>query len=680
MELGVHRAIEGGALPPYVRRQHDDLLDAVLNPELATNRLVVLRGGSSTGKSRTAYEAVMARWKRSPLFYPRTAAELARLLRERSMRSAVLWLNELRHYADEPGRSEVLFELAELLTGRDRILAITAVWPNFWAKYRANPPGEPGSPDPYRAVRELLSPLADLASTDPQNVDAGRGWVIDVPNHFTANDLDYARRLDDTVLHNAIAAAVNADPPGQVTQYLAGVPDLLNHYQGPGADPYGQALITAAMDAIRLGHDQPCQPELLQEAAIGYLGSRRRTVPAAQWQQDALAYAIQPLKGAVQALEPVPPECGTGVVSYVLADYLDQHGRKTRRTADVPMALWQALLDHGDPREYLSLAAAAQARGLLRLSFRFSSAAAAAGEEAGLSMTARLLRDSDRIDEAITWYRRAAEAGVEDALYSLAEALRSASRADEALLYYQRAAKGGNKQAMSHMADLLRREGNLDGAMVWERRAANAGNPDAALRVAERLVKVGSLDEAIVYYRRVAGNGSLSAARELVVLLTEVGRAEEAAEVEQDADTREYYADLDEIRAIEDEDRRDLQWLSEEAEGLADAGAIESALFYYEKCADAAGDDITPYAGWYAFGAMRDAVRLLHRTRGLEAALSWLWNRAKAADDRALDEAVNLLREAGRASESDQLRRFGWELDGSISPPWRSLPALPRSG
>jgi hypothetical protein len=56
-DLGVHQANGSGRMPTYVRRPHDDLLDAVLDPRVAASRLVVVRGDSSTGKSRAAYEA-----------------------------------------------------------------------------------------------------------------------------------------------------------------------------------------------------------------------------------------------------------------------------------------------------------------------------------------------------------------------------------------------------------------------------------------------------------------------------------------------------------------------------------------------------------------------------------------------------------------------------------------------
>jgi hypothetical protein len=75
VELGVHRVVGGGPIPKYVRRPHDELLQAVLDPAVPNSRLVVVRGGSSTGKTRAAYEAT-ARGRLAPwrLDYPLDAA------------------------------------------------------------------------------------------------------------------------------------------------------------------------------------------------------------------------------------------------------------------------------------------------------------------------------------------------------------------------------------------------------------------------------------------------------------------------------------------------------------------------------------------------------------------------------------------------------------------------------
>jgi hypothetical protein len=77
VELGVQQVIGGGSVPVYIRRPHDRLLRAVLDPAVAASRLVVVRGGSSTGKSRAACEAVADRLARWHLDYPLDPGALA---------------------------------------------------------------------------------------------------------------------------------------------------------------------------------------------------------------------------------------------------------------------------------------------------------------------------------------------------------------------------------------------------------------------------------------------------------------------------------------------------------------------------------------------------------------------------------------------------------------------------
>ena len=195
----------------------------------------------------------------------------------------------------------------------------------------------------------LLERLPDLTGTTPARVDPARGGVIDVPAEFTGDDLDAAAATGDPVLAAAAAAAAAAGQDGQVAQYLAGVPDLLDRYDGDGGDPYGQAVITAAMDATRLGHDSPLPAALLEEAAVGYLTGAQRTKPIATWRDTALDWAATELRGAVRALQPVPPPVGTGVAGYKVADYLDQHGRRTRQDQLGPASLWDALTAYTAP-------------------------------------------------------------------------------------------------------------------------------------------------------------------------------------------------------------------------------------------------------------------------------------------------------------------------------------------
>ena len=332
-ELGVHQVMGGGPLPPYIRRPHDDVLDVLLDPAVADSRLVVIRGSSSTGKTRAAYEAVtngtLARWR---LEYPLNAADLEAFVGTDVRPRTVLWLGELRQYTDgQDGGGAVLARLARLLDTHSRVIAVTTMWPEHWAAYAsaAHTRDDLGQ-DPAGTAGRLLDRLPDLTGCDPSRVEAARGGVVDIPGTFSEREVTAAARASQ-VLAGAADAAARAGQDGQVAQYLAGVPDLLTHFEGPGGDPYGQAVITAAMDAARLGCEAPLPEALLLEAAPGYLDDHGRARETALWSGQAMKWATDKLRGAVQAVQPVPPPQGAGIAGYRPADYLDQHGRQTRK-------------------------------------------------------------------------------------------------------------------------------------------------------------------------------------------------------------------------------------------------------------------------------------------------------------------------------------------------------------
>ena len=294
VKLGVHQVIGGGSMPMYIRRPHDELLWAVLDPAVPASRLVVVRGGSSTGKTRAAYEAVAGQLADWQLDYPLNVSALKERLDTGIPARTVLWLGELRQYADAEGGAEVLGRLADLLAGEGYLL-ITTVWPEHWNTYTAAARTGPGAADPAGTVGRLLDGLPELTGRDLARLEPARGGVIDVPPEFTETDLQAAARTGDPALAAVAKAAASAGQAGQVTQYLAGVPDLLRRYDGPGGDPYGQAVITAAMDATRLGHASPLPAALLQEAAVGYLTDAQRIKDIAIWRETALAWAAEEL-------------------------------------------------------------------------------------------------------------------------------------------------------------------------------------------------------------------------------------------------------------------------------------------------------------------------------------------------------------------------------------------------
>ena len=562
----MHRVIGAGPMPAYVRRPHDELLRAVLDPAVPASRLVVVRGGSSTGKTRAAYEAVAGRLAGWRLDYPLNPAALKERLDAGIPARTVLWLGELRQYADADGGAEVLGRLADLIAGEGRLL-ITTVWPEQWSAYTAaaRPGLKTGPADPAGTAGRLLEPLPELTGRDPAAIDPVRGGVIDVPPRFTAADLDAAARTGDPVLAKAAAAAASAGQDGQVTQYLAGVPDLLDRYDGSGGDPYGQAVITAAMDAVRLGYARPLPAALVQEAAVGYLTGPQRTTSIERWRDTALAWAAEELKGAVRALQPVPPPSGTGVAGYQVADYLDQYGRRTRQDQLGPPSLWDALTARtASASDLTRLGQAARDRGLYRHAAALWTIAATLGStDAARQLITHLRRvspgDTTRaaqwaaghasLDDPgdVAWLLRAlGEAGASDAVTALAaraaghaslddpgdvaallRALGEAGASDAVTALLARDPAGqadlDDPRAVAALLEALGEAGASDAVTALLARdpagQAGLGNPRAVAALLRALREAGASDAVTALAARAADHASLGNPRAVAMLL-----------------------------------------------------------------------------------------------------------------------------------------------------------------
>ena len=335
--LGVHHPITAiwrspsgpadlPALPSYVLREHDQRLRELLDPEQPGPRMVVLVGGSCTGKTRAAYEAVSSCLPDWRLVRPETSADLLHLLAGQTPGSeTVLWLNETQAYVDGEHGEEAAAALRRLLAGPQRIVVVGTMWDTDWHLLTARPAaGGPG----HSQARELLDQSVKVA----------------VPASFTGQALTDLRRAacNDPRLAEAVYAASGT---GEIAQVIAGGPWLLDFYRHE-ADPYTKAVLNAAIDAWLLGHHAPLPAAMLEEAAVGYLDDRQRAVSAG-WFDDALARATAKIRGAVAPLTAVRTRHGAGAPDgYLLADYLLQHANTNRCPSLQPADLWDALASH----------------------------------------------------------------------------------------------------------------------------------------------------------------------------------------------------------------------------------------------------------------------------------------------------------------------------------------------
>lgn len=556
--LGVHRAIGGGPLPGYVRRPHDELLRKLLDPAVFQSRVVLLRGSSSTGKTRAAYEGVAACLADWPVTYPRTAAILARRIQEGIAPRTVMWLDDLWQFTGPDG--DVLAELGDALARSGRVVVIATMWPSHWAAYLRDSGGRrTEAHEDERPVREradslfglkpLLQGLPELPDADAE-FDPAFGGIIDVPDLFTAAELTRASSEGDRAVISAIAAARTSGSAGMVAQYLAGVPDLAAHYAGPGADPYGTAIITAAIDLARLGHAGPYPEPLLHDAVLGYLDSSRRTVPQRQWWPAAVGYATRELNGAIAALMPVPPLAGTGVEGYRLADYLEQRGQRDRRESRGPASLWAALVAHPSQSADLTrLGQSAVDRGLYRHAAFLWKKAILAGGISAIEDLLDLLRHVDprSVRRAALWVAGHAPAGDPGAVARMIRVLRGSRRHDhdDTVLTYFRggdrkhlgmparraasalAARAAELVALSDPDSLAAfvsvlgeiRAGDVLRTLVARLASAPAGSIGVSPVLLRELAAAGEQDAAVALALRLVSSGDLSAPHAVALAL-----------------------------------------------------------------------------------------------------------------------------------------------------------------
>lgn len=89
-----------------------------------------------------------------------------------------------------------------------------------------------------------------------------------------------------------LAWAVERASDGQITQYLAGRPALLQRFET--APPAAKVLIMAAMDARRRWHQNVLPLSLVERAATAYLPDIQWHPVPGDWLEPAIDYVSEP--------------------------------------------------------------------------------------------------------------------------------------------------------------------------------------------------------------------------------------------------------------------------------------------------------------------------------------------------------------------------------------------------
>ena len=349
-----------------------------------------------------------------------------------------------------------------LLNAPAPVVIIGTLWPDRYTAYTAVP--APGGADPHAREREVL----DLAA------------VIRIGPEFSPAEQDRARAA--AARDRRLAVALEAAGYG-LTQTLAAAPQLVARWEDARtASPYAWAVLTAALDAARLGARAPLSADFLRAAAPGYCTSQQQAEAPANWFEQALAYATDKLHGAAAALSPAGAGMGQ-VAGYTVADYLIQHASRERRYARVPASTWDALLSHiRDPPTPPGSLAAPGTGCCTATPSRCTVTPPTPATGSPPWQLAELLAERGDLDEL----RARADAGDGFAASQLAELL--AQRGD--LDGLRARADDGDRDAARRLADLLAERGDLDGL----RARADAGDGLPPWQLAELLAQRGDLE------------------------------------------------------------------------------------------------------------------------------------------------------------------------------------------
>ncbi|GGV90682.1 hypothetical protein [Streptomyces massasporeus] len=694
--LGIHPALDSGGargrfgmLPAYVARDHDARLREVVDAAGAgCSGIAVLVGGSSTGKTRALWEAVRALPDGWRLWHPLspTAPEAALAALPDIAPKTVVWLNEAQHYlAPEPLGEQVAAGLRELLNDplRTPVLVLGTLWLDHWDTLSTH-----STPDRHAGARALLA-----------------GHKIDVPDAFTENDLAALDATNDADADPRLAEAAQHAQGGRVTQYLAGVPHLMDRYNA--ARGATLALIHAAIDARRLGAGLYIPLNWLADAARGYLTDAEDLALDDDWLSEALAYVTTPCSGIPGILTLVPTNgprnqrprrasAASGVpadplgprpqgAQYLLADYLDQHGRHHRVSKIPPIDFWRAAAQHAHPTDLTALGDAAWNRGLYRDAAQLHKHATTHGNpRAAVTLVHRLHTLHPTDPRPARWAAEHAALDNPHAVAGLLDALREAGAHEQitALLARNPAAHAAldHPYTVAELLDALREAGAHEQiTALADRLAAHAAldHPYTVAELLDALRKAGAHEQLTALADRAAEHAALDlyTVPRLLDALRKAGAHEQLTAL---ADRAAAHAAVD-----------DPYIAAGLLDALREAWAHEqlTALLARNAAANAALDNPNAVAGLLdalrKAGGREQVTALLARNPAANAALN---------DPHAVAGLLDTLRKAGAHEQVTALAdrcapagridlfinhgrhreqcRFGREPDGSAASSW----------
>ncbi|MGW1268321.1 SEL1-like repeat protein [Streptomyces sp. NPDC002491] len=609
-------------LPTYVARDIDAELRTNLEARRRTGGFVLLVGPAAAGKTRCAYEAIRAVLPSWRLFMPGDAATLTDLVTsEADLKHSVVWLNETQNFlagSDRLKASTVRRLLAD--TARPVIL-IGTIWPTTYEQLRTPAPRTD----------------SDTGATEDLNRNARE--VLDLARRFsigTWSDQEWARAEELASIDPRIGQASRHRGQTGLAQILSAAPELIHRWE-QADNPFGQALITAAVVARRCNHPDVMPEPLIAALAQDFLTGNQRATADEGWLAEALAWACSSVyhSGGIAPLQAIGESVGQ-VDGYQVSDILVDHTAPSAPISEqqITSRVWRRMAELAAPEACLAIGTRAYFTSMkAEATIAWRRAADVGDIQAGANLGV-LLHEQGDVEGACTWYTRAAEAGHTDAMYDLGIILVEQGDDEGARTWWTRAADNGDTSAMYNLGVLSRYQADEVSARTWWTRAADNGYSKSMYNLGILLHEQGNADGARTWYTRAAEAGHTDAMCNLGRLLHEQGDTEGArtwwTRAADDGDTSAMY-NLGVLSRARGDDEGARTWLTRAANSgdtsamynlgnlVRDRGDTEGARTWYTRAADNGHTK-----------AMYNLGRLLHEQGDTEGASTW-WTLAAAA-------------------------------------------------
>ncbi|MFD4653806.1 tetratricopeptide repeat protein [Streptomyces sp. NPDC058441] len=684
--LGIHEAIplppdsttEHGLsidLPTYVLRDIDADLRTTLEARSKTGGFVLLIGPAAAGKTRCAYEAIQAVLPTWRLFMPPDASTLSELVSGGAdLKHSVVWLNETQNFLTGADHLKAATVRRLLANTAHPVILIGTIWPTTY--------------DQLRAVA-----TTENEGGDGQDLNKNAGEVLDLARRFSLGrwtDQEWGRAEELTSVDPRIGQVMRHRGQSGLAQMLSAAPELIQRWE-QADNPFGQAVVTAAVIARRCGHPAIVPVPIIESLAKSFLTGNDRATAAENWLSEALAWACRPVHNSggiapIQAVGEVMGQVDGYEVSDILVDY-EAPSAPTSQEQITP-GIWEELVRLATPAACFPVGAVAYFAGRLTVAASAWERSADAGRTDAMHNLGFLLEEQGDTEDARTWYTRAADAGETDAMNNLGLLLKRQGDIEGARTWYTRAADAGHTDAMHNLGVLLTNQGDTEDARTWYTRAANAGDTGSMHNLGVLLEDQGDTEDARTWYTRAADAGHTDAMNNLGLLLNDQGNTEDARTWYTRAANAGNTGSMHNLGVLLQR-RGDIEgartWYTRAADAghtgsmhnlgllLNDQGDIEGARTWYTRAADAGITDAMNNLGflleeqgntedartWYTraadaghTGSMHNLGVLLQRRGDIEGARTWYTRAASAGNTSSMHNLGVLLQRRGDTEDA----------------------------